>query len=60
MCLLEGSVEIARLNVAGAVRAMSLWHWKESIVVLGARIVDMLCVGRVCSYRVRELQCRIS
>jgi hypothetical protein len=43
MCLLDGSFEIARLKVAGAVRAMSLWHWKESIVLLGARIVAMVC-----------------
>jgi hypothetical protein len=49
MCLLVGSVDIARLKVAGAVRAMSLWHWKESIVLLGARIVDMLCDGPVCT-----------
>jgi hypothetical protein len=60
MCLLVGSVDIARLKVAGAVRAMSLWHWKESIVLLGASIVDMLCDGRVCSCRGREFQCRIS
>ena len=43
MCLLDGNVEIARLKVAGAVCAMSLWHWKESIVLLGARIVAMVC-----------------
>jgi hypothetical protein len=42
ICLLDGNVEIARLKVAGAVRAMSLWHWKESIVLLGARIVAMV------------------
>ena len=48
MCLLDGNVEIARLNVAGAVRAMSLWHWKESIVLLGASIDAMVCDGRVC------------
>jgi hypothetical protein len=60
MCLLVGSVDIARLKVAGAVRAMSLWHWKESIVLVGARIVDMLCDGRVYSYGVCEPRCCIS
>jgi hypothetical protein len=49
MCLLVGNVDIVRLNVAGAVRAMSLWHWKESIVLLGASIVAMLFDGRVYS-----------
>jgi hypothetical protein len=43
MCLLDGNVEIARLKVAGAVRATSLWHWKESIVLLGASIDAMVC-----------------
>jgi hypothetical protein len=54
MCLLDGNVEIARLKVAGAVRAMSLWHWKESIVLLGASIDAMVCNGRVYSLSVRE------
>jgi hypothetical protein len=42
ICLLLGRVDNARLCVAGAVRAMSLWHWNDSIVLLGAIIVDML------------------
>ena len=42
MCLLLCRVEIARRYVAVAVRAMSLWNWKDSIALLGASIIDIL------------------
>jgi hypothetical protein len=45
MCLLLGIVEIARLYVDGAVRAMSLWHWNDSIILVGASIDDILTVS---------------
>lgn len=49
MCLLLGRVDNARLKVVGAVRAMSLWHWKESIVLLGASVAAIFLGGRVYS-----------
>ena len=61
MCLLLGNVDNARLKVAGAVRAISRWHWKENIVVLGASIVTMSCDGEEDDFRVRgRPQWRIS
>jgi len=45
ICLLLGRVDNARLKVVGAVRAISLWHWKENIVLLGASIVAMIVGG---------------
>jgi hypothetical protein len=51
MCLLLGRVDTARLYAAGDVRAMSLWHWNDNIVLLGASIVDIfrsLNTGIVC------------
>jgi hypothetical protein len=44
MCLLLGTVDNARLYTAGDVRAMSLWHWNDSIVRLGANMVDIFDV----------------
>lgn len=38
MCGLFGRVDSARLNVEGAVRAISFWHWNESMVLLGVSI----------------------
>lgn len=45
MCLLLGRVDNARLKVEDDVCAINLWHWNESIVLLGASIDDILrCV----------------